>query len=462
MKLPNTFKTPSFLQKVQWVADPVAYMEKAARQYPDIYTAEVVGFGNTLVFVNHPKGIEKVFSNDSKEFVAVGETNKTFEPIIGEYGLVILDGDRHKRQRKLMMPSFHGKRMHSYAELMSHHAEKVFANLPINETFSAHEATLDISLEVILGAVFGLSEGERYQQIKNKLLSMLHIVSSPLTASFLLFPALQKDLGAWSLWGKFVRLRKQLDDLIYAEIAERRNHRDADRVDVLSMLMEAIDEEGQAMTDKELRDELITMLLAGHETSATAMAWSLYWVHHTPQVKEKLLAEIDNLGENPNPMEVFRLPYLTAVCNETLRICPVSMTTFPRVVKEPVELLGHNLEPGTVIVGSLYNLHRREDLYPQPNKFRPERFSERQYSQYELFSFGGGARRCVGEAFAMFEMKLVLTTILSKYQLELADNKPEKLERHGAFNLAPANGVKMSITGMRRQPQLAVAAANQV
>ncbi len=346
MKLPNTFKTPSFLQKVQWVADPVAYMEKAARQYPDIYTAEVVGFGNTLVFVNHPKGIEKVFSNDSKEFVAVGETNKTFEPIIGEYGLVILDGDRHKRQRKLMMPSFHGKRMHSYAELMCHHAENVFANLPINETFSAHEASLDISLEVILGAVFGLSEGERYQQIKNKLLSMLHIVSSPLTASFLLFPALQKDLGAWSLWGKFVRLRKQLDDLIYAEIAERRNHRDADRVDVLSMLMEAIDEQGQAMTDKELRDELITMLLAGHETSATAMAWSLYWVHHTPHVKEKLLAEIDNLGENPDPMEVFRLPYLTAVCNETLRMCPVSMTTFPRVVKEPVELLGHNLEPG--------------------------------------------------------------------------------------------------------------------
>lgn len=462
MTLPNTFKTPSFLQKVQWVADPVAYMEKAARQYPDIYTAEVVGFGNTLVFVNHPEGIEKVFSNDTKEFVAIGETNKTFEPIIGEYGLVILDGNRHKRQRKLMMPSFHGKRMHSYAELMCHHSEKVFANLPINETFSASEATLDISLEVILGAVFGLSEGERYQQIKNKLLSMLHIVSSPLTASFLLFPALQKDLGAWSLWGKFVRLRKQLDDLIYAEIAERRNHPDADRIDVLSMLMEAIDEEGQAMTDKELRDELITMLLAGHETSATAMAWSLYWVHHTPHVKEKLLAEIDNLGENPDPMEVFRLPYLTAVCNETLRICPVSMTTFPRVVKEPVELLGHNLEPGTVIVGSLYNLHRREDLYPQSNKFRPERFSERQYSQYELFSFGGGARRCVGEAFAMFEMKLVLTTILSKYQLELADNKPEKLQRHGAFNLAPANGVKMSITGMRPQPQLAVAMASEI
>ncbi|MGB6295757.1 MAG: cytochrome P450, partial [Rivularia sp. (in: cyanobacteria)] len=456
-----TFKTPSFLQKVQWIADPVAYMEKAARQYPDIYTAEVVGFGNTLVFVNHPKGIEKVFSNDSKEFVAVGETNKTFEPIIGEYGLVTLDGDRHKRQRKLMMPSFHGKRMHSYAELMCDRTNQVFANLPANKTFSVREATLDISLEIILGAVFGLSEGERYGQIKHLLVSMLDGVASPLTASFLLFPALQKDLGAWSIWGKFVRLRKQLDDLIYAEIAERHNHPNADRIDVLSMLMQARDEEGQAMTDKELRDDLITVLFAGHETSSSAISWALYWIHHLPEVGKKLLAEIDNLGENPDPMEVFRLPYLTAICSETIRLCPVTMTTFPRVVQEPVELLGHNLEPGTVVVGGIYNLHRREDLYPEPTKFKPERFLERQYSNHEFLGFGAGSRRCIGEAFAMFEMKLVITTILSKYQLQLADDKPETLQRHGAFNLAPANGVKMSITRMR-QPKVAVAAASQV
>jgi unspecific monooxygenase len=461
MKLPNTFKTPSFLQKVQWIADPVAYMEKAARQYPDIYTAEVVGFGNTLVFVNHPKGIEQVFSNDTKEFAALGETNKTFEPIIGEYGLVILDGDRHKRQRKLMMPSFHGKRMHSYAELMCDRTNQVFANLPANKTFSVREATLDISLEIILGAVFGLSEGERYGQIKHLLVSMLDGVASPLTASFLLFPALQKDLGAWSIWGKFVRLRKQLDDLIYAEIAERHNHPNADRIDVLSMLMQARDEEGQAMTDKELRDDLITVLFAGHETSSSAISWALYWIHHLPEVGKKLLAEIDNLGENPDPMEVFRLPYLTAICSETIRICPVTMTTFPRVVQQPVELLGHNLEPGTVVVGGIYNLHRREDLYPEPTKFKPERFLERQYSSYEFLGFGAGARRCIGEAFAMFEMKLVITTILSKYQLQLADDKPETLQRHGAFNLAPANGVKMSITRMR-QPKVAVAAASQV
>lgn len=461
MKLPNTFKTPSFVQKVQWIADPVAYMEKAARQYPDIYTAEVVGFGNTLVFVNHPKGIEQVFSNDTKEFAALGETNKTFEPIIGEYGLVILDGDRHKRQRKLMMPSFHGKRMHSYAELMCDRTNQVFANLPANKTFSVREATLDISLEIILGAVFGLSEGERYGQIKHLLVSMLDGVASPLTASFLLFPALQKDLGAWSIWGKFVRLRKELDDLIYAEIAERHNHPNADRIDVLSMLMQARDEEGQAMTDKELRDDLITVLFAGHETSSSAISWALYWIHHLPEVGKKLLAEIDNLGKNPDPMEVFRLPYLTAICNETIRICPVSMTTFPRVVQEPVELLGHNLEPGTVVVGGIYNLHRREDLYPEPTKFKPERFLERQYSSYEFLGFGAGARRCIGEAFAMFEMKLVITTILSKYQLQLADDKPEKLQRHGAFNLAPANGVKMSIRGMR-QLKVAVAAASQV
>lgn len=454
MKLPNTLKASPFVQKLQWVADPIKYLDKAAEQHPDIFTGEVIGFGDTLVFVNHPQGIEEVFTNDRNKFAALGEVNKTFEPIIGEYGMLMLEGERHRRERQLMMPSFHGKRMQSYAEIMRDQALNAFKKLPQGKPFSAHAATMDISLEIILEAVFGISKGERYQEIKRRLLLMLHTVSSPLTASFLLFPALQKDLGSWSPWGQFLRQRSSLDELIYAEISERRQHPNPERIDILELLMSAVDEKGNGMSDKELRDELVTMLLAGHETTASAIAWAIYWIYQLPQVRTKILKELDSLGDNPDPMSIFRLPYLTAVCNETLRICPVSMTTFPRVVQEPVKLLGHDLEPGTVVVASIYLAHRRPDLYPNPEQFQPERFLEGQFSPYEFIAFGAGARRCIGEAFAMFEMKLVLATILLGYNMEFAGDRPEKLARHGGFNLAPANGVKMVITGQRSRSEM--------
>lgn len=306
----------------------------------------------------------------------------------------------------------------------------------------------DISLQVILEAVFGLYEGERCQQLKQIITRMSEIFRSPLTSAFLFFPLLQLDLGAWSPWGNFVRQRQQIDELLYAEIRERREQPDPDRTDILSLLLLARDEEGKLMTDQELRDELMSLMFAGSETTATAMSWTLYWVHRLPEVREKLLKELETLGDSPDPMTIFRLPYLTAVCNETLRIHPVAMLTFPRVVEEPVELLGQQLEPGTALVGCIYLTHQREDLYPEPKQFNPERFLERQFSPYEFIPFGGGARRCVGEALAQFEMKLVLATILSRYQLALAEQKPVRPQRRGV-TLGPAGGVKMVITGER-------------
>lgn len=184
------------------------------------------------------------------------------------------------------------------------------------------------------------------------------------------------------------------------------------------------------------------------KTTASAMAWSLYWVHHQPEVKEKLLEELDSLGESPDPMSISQLPYLTAVCQETLRIYPVGMLTFPREVKEPAELMGYELEPGTVLVGCIYLIHHREDLYPDSKQFKPERFLEHQFSPYEFIPFGGGNRRCVGAALAMLEMKLVLATILSNNHLTLADSKPVKPQRRGV-TLAPGE-VKMVKTGTRK------------
>ncbi|MCG6135964.1 MAG: cytochrome P450 [Nostoc sp. LLA-1] len=448
MSTPNPLKTPSFLQQLQWVADPVGYMEKAAQQYPDIFTAHFVGFGNKLVFVNHPQAVQEILTNDRKQFFAAGKENKILQPLLGDYSMIMLDGDRHRKRRQLAMPSFHGDRMRSYGEIISNITQEVWSQLPTNKSFTARNVTQDITLQVMLQAVFGVYQGERSQQLKKQLERMADVFRSPLSSSLLFFSSLQKDLGAWSPWGKFIRDRQQLDQLIYAEISERRQQNLENSIDILSLLMSAQDEAGNSMTDQELRDELMTLLFAGYETTATAMAWALYWIHKKPEVREKLLQELDTLGDSPDPMSIFRLPYLTAVCNETLRIYPVAMLTFPRIVQEPVELLGHSLDTGTILVGSMYLIHQREDLYPEPKQFRPERFLERQFSPYEFIPFGGGVRRCVGEALAAFELKLVLATILSSYELALTDNQPEVPRRRGV-TLAPGRGVNMVITGKR-------------
>ncbi|MBE9049005.1 cytochrome P450 [Nostocales cyanobacterium LEGE 11386] len=451
MQVPNLLKTPSSLQRFQWVVDPVGYMENAVQQYPDIFTANVIGTGNGLVFVNHPQAVQEILTNDRKKFAALGENNKILKPLVGDYSVFMLEGDRHRKRRQLVMPSFHGDRMRNYGELIRNLTEKVWSQLPTDQTFTARNATQDISLQVILQTVFGVHEGEQSQQLRKQLALMADLFRSPITSSFLFFTFLQKDLGNWSPWGKFLRDRQQLDELLYAEIAKRREQNDADRIDILSLLMSAQDEGGNSMTDQELHDELMTLLFAGYETTATAMAWALYWIHKTPEVREKLLQELDTLGDLSDPMSIFRLPYLTAVCNETLRIHPVAMLTFPRVVQEPVELLGHALAPGTALAGCMYLTHQREDLYPEPKQFKPERFLARQFSPYEFMPFGGGVRRCLGEALAVFEMKLVLATIMSRYELALADDQPEVPRRRGV-TLAPARGVKMVIKQRRSQP----------
>lgn len=454
MKLPNPLKTPSFLQKLQWVTDPVGYMESAAQQHQDIFTAEIVGFGNTVVFVDHPQAIQYVLTNDRKKFKAVGILNGILQPLLGKSSLVMIEGDRHRRRRQIIMPSFHGERMLAYGQLICKITNNVFSQLPIDKPISAHPLMQDISLQIILEAILGVSKRECSDQLKHLIPKyLLEIFSSPFTSSFLFFPFLQRDVGSWSPWGRFVRLRQQVDELLYAEIAARREKPDPERIDILSLLILAQDEEGKSMTDQELRDELMILILAGYETTATSIAWALYWIHQKPLIREKILQELNSLGDSQDLMSVYKLPYLTAVCNETLRIYPVVMFTLPRAVQEPLEILGHPLEAGTVVQGCIYLTHQREDLYPQPKQFKPERFLEKQFSPYEFIPFGGGARGCIGQALSMYEMKLVLATILSNYQLALADNRLERPQRRGVV-LGPANGVKMLIQGRRKRHDL--------
>jgi cytochrome P450 len=330
---------------------------------------------------------------------------------------------------------------------------------PVDASFVARPAMQEISLLVILQAVFGVTQGERYERLKELTSQLMNFFSSTAKSSFLFFPILQQNLGPWSPWGRFLRVRDEIDKLIYAEISDRRQQDNSQRTDILSLMMSATDENGEGMSDRELRDELLTLLFAGHETTATALSWSLYWTHRYPSVLAQLQEEIASLGDHPDPMQIIRLPYLSAVCNETLRLYPVAILTFPRVVPENTSfhLMGYDIPAGTLLMGCIYLAHQREDIYPQPKQFRPERFLERQFSAYEFLPFGGGVRRCIGAALAQMELKLVLATVLSNYQLVLAEKKPVRPQRRGV-TLAPETGIRMKLAGLRKQQSSTLAA----
>ncbi|MGV2829697.1 cytochrome P450 [Myxosarcina sp. GI1(2024)] len=448
MKLPPKLNKSPLWQKLTWVIDPVKYLETAAGQYPDLYMADAIGFGGKFLLVNHPQAIQEILASNRQTLFASSRDNNLLRPLLGDNSVILLEGDPHRKRRKLLLPPFHGERMETYGRSIRELTVRVFGSLTSGEIFTARNLTQAISLQTILQIVYGMSGSDRARKLSRLISEMADVFRSPLTSGLLFLPWLQRDWGPWSPWGYFVRLQAAVDEVIYAEIAHRREQNHFQGEDILSMLMSARDEAGEPMSDGELRDELMSLMFAGHETTATAIAWALYWVHHLPEVKAKLLEEIDSLGDSPEPIAIAKLPYLDAVCKETLRIYPVAMLTFPRVVQQPMQLLDYDLEPGTVIMGNIFSVHQREDIYPQAKQFRPERFLERQFAPGEFVPFGGGARRCIGEALAQFELKLVLATVVSQYQLALASNRPEKPQRRGV-TLAPAGGVKMQFQGVR-------------
>jgi cytochrome P450 family 110 len=445
-QLPNSITSPAWWQLINWIADPIGFQQKASQKYGDIFSMHLSGIGS-YVIIGNPQTVQEIFNQDAK--FDIGRGNELAKPLLGQNSLMLMDGDSHRRERKLLMPPFHGERLQTYAKQICLITEKFANQWQIGQPFIARSAMQKISLEVILKIVFGLSEGERYQQLKPLLTAWLDMTDSPLRSSMLFLHFLQKDWGSWTPWGRMKQRQRQVHDLLQAEIIEKRTKQDEKlNGDVLSLMMAARDENGQAMSDAELRDELLTMLFAGHETTATTLAWAFYQIHQHPDVLEKLLYELDSLGDNPNPMEIAQLPYLTAVTQETLRMYPVIPILFPRIAKSAIKIGGYEFDAETTFMPSIYLVHYREDLYPHAEQFKPERFLERQYSAWEYLPFGGGSRRCLGYALALLEMKLVLATVLSKYQLTLAEDKPVKAQRRG-FTLAPTGGVRMVMTGKR-------------
>ena len=443
--IPQGSTAPRWLQMLHYTTKPLDYMEQGAQRSGDIFNAPVIGNHETVLFVSHPQGIQQIFSSDK---CITAPPNALLQPIVGNRSIFCLEGARHRRERKLLMPPFHREQIPQYGQLILELTENAMADLAPGESFLARSLMQTISLNVILKVVFGLSDGSRFDRLKALIVEFTDCFQNILVSGALFFPPLQIDWGPRSPWGHFQHVRNQVSELLLAEIRDRKSQDTSHKNDILSLLIAARDEDGQPMADAELHDELLTMLVAGHETTASAISWALYWIYQNPKVYQTLVDELDRLGPSPDPMEITKLPYLTAVCNETLRLYPIATLTVPREVTAPMTLMDYALEPGTRLYGAIYLTHHRPDLYPDSRSFKPERFLERQFSSYEFLPFGGGIRRCIGEVLAQFEIKLVLATLVSHYQLEWIDKTPEVPKRRGV-TMAPANGVKMQFNGKR-------------
>jgi cytochrome P450 len=406
-------------QTVRWIYRPGAMLEDCHRRYGDMFTLRIAHEG-TWVFLAHPDMVKQVFTGDPRVLHA-GEANVVVQPFLGNNSVLLLDEAAHMSQRKLMLPSFHGERMRGYEQTMAEVAAEEIESWPSGERYAVRPAMQRITLEVIMRTVFGVQDGPRRERLRQMLSNLLEWGSNPSRMAMLATLGPQR-IGRL---GMFRRVRAPADELIYEEIRLRREASDLEaRDDVLSLLLQARHEDGSPMSDEELRDELMTLLVAGHETTASSLAWAVERSVRTPGVLERLRDGDDE--------------YVDAVCKETLRLRPILALVLRRLT-EPMEIGGVELPAGVNVAPCIYLIHRRPDVYPDPYAFRPERFIEQPAGTYTWIPFGGGVRRCLGASFALFEMRVVLRELVARLELRAADARPERITRR-AITLVPERG----------------------
>jgi cytochrome P450 len=416
-----------------FVLQPARFLDACHERVGDYFTLRPAP-GREIVVTADPDAVKQVFTGDPAVLHA-GEANIILGPLLGQRSVLLLDGREHLRQRKLMLPSFHGERMRLYARAMEEAAEwHVFGWPRHGREFAVLPSMQEITLDVIMRVVFGVSDQRTAERLARPLRAILDMLTSRLTVLGLMLMSAGGDPRTRGPWRRVQALRAEADALIYDQIRARRRDPQADaRTDVLSLLLAARDENGEPLTDLELRDELMTLLVAGHETTATAMSWTLERVVRHPVVLERLRDEPDG-------------DYLDAVIKETLRLRPV-VPAVARKLLEPMEFGGWLLPAGVHIAPSIYLLHRRPDLYPDPLAFKPERFLERPAGTYEWIPFGGGIRRCLGASFALMEMRVVLSHVFRSVALRAAPSAEGEPTARRAVTFAPARSGRIAVVG---------------
>ena len=441
------------MQTARFVTRPLEFFEQQVEEFGPTFTLRLAGVP-TLVMLTRPADLKAMFTAPTDQMHAGEANSHAFGPVVGTRTHFVLDRESHLERRRLMLPPFHGDRMHEYGEAMAEVTARAVAGWPRGEVFAAHPELQRITLQVILRTVFGLDEqAARDEQLIRQL---VRLANEALASPLLMARPLQLDLGRFSPWGRVVRVVRETDRLLLAEIRKRREAGDAaERKDILSMLLLARDEQGSGLTDAEVRDELTTLVLAGHETTGTALAWALECLLRRPEVVRRIraeLAQVAGAGGVPRGRdELARLEYLDAVIKEVLRFRPIMAFGGTRILQAPWRVGEWEVPAGAGVANALSMVHRRADLYPEPREFRPERFLGKRPDPYEWTPFGGGVRRCLGMAFALYEMKIVLARLFSTVELELAQEGEVRPVTRGFF-IAPAKGLPIRVRASAAAP----------
>jgi cytochrome P450 len=416
-KLPPGPSAPVTLQTIGWWTRPTSYLERLRDRYGPRFTMRLLG-QPPFVVLSDPEDLRELFTAPP-DVLHPGEGARLLEPVVGASSVILLDEAPHLEQRRLLLPAFHGDRMQRLTGLMAELTERELASWPVGEPVALHPRLQRLTLEIILRAVFGLDEGARLEGLRDRLTAILSFGDSPLS----LLPAAQRVLRGRGRFGRFERDRAEVDRELYALMAERRREA-ADRDDVLAMLLGAEHADGSPMTDAEIRDELLTALVAGHETTASSLAFAFEQLARAPEAQSRLAA-----GDEA---------YLEATIDEVLRRRPVLPNPEPRLVKQPVEIGGWTYPEGVVLIGSAYLVHHDPAIYPQPHAFRPERFLTAKPGTYTWIPFGGGRRRCLGASFALLEMRVALRAAAERFTVAPA-GAPRRPRRR-MITLTPGDG----------------------
>ena len=441
--LPPGPPLPSAAQLALWLFRPIPFLEECRRRYGPTFSMDFPGQG-PIVTTSEPELVREIF-HASTETHHAGLANEPLRPVVGPASLLLLDREAHLRERRLLLPPFHGARMHEYGAVMRDITAEELSRTPLDRPFAIHGPMQAITLEVILRTVFGATSGRELDELRRAVVE-LTTAFTPLA----MVRAFQRDLGPRSPWGRFVTARAEADARLYQLISARRLAPSESRVDILSLLLGARYEDGTAMSDRELRDELVTLLVAGHETSATVLPWVFHFLTAHPDVQAKVHAELDRVvGDAPvDPEASSGLVLLDAVIKETMRLRPV-IAAVGRVLSTDATLGGWRIPAGAMVAPSIYLTHTNPEAWPRPYDFDPTRFVDQKASPNHYFPFGGGVRRCIGMAFALFEMRMILATTLSRHRATRLPGYVARPERRNV-TIAPSGGMPVVLS--RRTP----------
>ncbi len=437
--MPRALQTAIWSRQAQW------FLEQSRARYGPMFSMKIAFEGNWVV-LSDPDLVKQVFTGDPRVFHA-GEGNDLLRPLLGANSILVLDDDKHLGQRKLLLPPFHGKRMEGYAQTMSDVAVREIESWPTGVPYRLRPRLQALTLEIILRAVFGLERGATLTRLRDLLGEVLAFTESPLSV----LPALQRWLRWTPTQRRFNALMAETDELIFAMIAQRRGAGggpglesggpapESGGEDIFSILLSARHEDESEMSAPELRDELMTALVAGHETTASQLAWALERLSREPEVQARLREEVD-AGESED--------YLNATITEILRMRPVLPNAEPRLTKREVEIGGVRYPPGVVLLASAYLVHHDPAIYPEPGAFRPERFLGVTPGTYTWLPFGGGRRRCLGASFALEEMRIALRAVMAHYELSPAGPRGETARRR-SITFSPSRSATVVLHARR-------------